>query len=107
MAGIKWILKQKVIMNLTLITFSFKIHFIPAIDLDYKTIVYLNPSSSHSLRALIRPGRFDSRINIPLPDVKARYEILKLHAKKVKMSEGQILVYRSQQIEFEYANFVF
>ena len=42
--------------------------------------------SSH--RALIRPGRFDSRIDIPLPDVKARFEILKVHAKKVKMSQG-------------------
>ena len=43
-----------------------------------------------SPRALIRPGRFDSRIDIPLPDVKARFEILKVHAKKVKMSEGDL-----------------
>ena len=40
-------------------------------------------------RALIRPGRFDSRIDIPLPDVKARYEILKVHAKKVLMDESK------------------
>lgn len=37
-------------------------------------------------KALIRPGRFDSRINIPLPDVRARHEILKVHAKKIVLS---------------------
>lgn len=37
-------------------------------------------------KALIRPGRFDSRINIPLPDVRARHEILKVHAKKILLS---------------------
>ena len=37
-------------------------------------------------KALLRPGRFDRRINVELPDLKGREEILKLHAKKVKMS---------------------
>ncbi|MCL2404827.1 MAG: ATP-dependent zinc metalloprotease FtsH [Defluviitaleaceae bacterium] len=36
-------------------------------------------------KALLRPGRFDRRINVELPDLKGREEILKLHAKKVKM----------------------
>ena len=36
--------------------------------------------------ALIRPGRFDRQVTVPLPDVKGRLEILKVHAKKVKMS---------------------
>ena len=45
---------------------------------------------SHIIRALIRPGRFDSQINIPLPDVKARFEILKVHSLKVKMDNGKI-----------------
>lgn len=36
--------------------------------------------------ALLRPGRFDRRINVPVPDIKGRYEILKVHAKKIKMS---------------------
>ncbi|MDX2131467.1 MAG: ATP-dependent zinc metalloprotease FtsH [Planctomycetota bacterium] len=36
--------------------------------------------------ALIRPGRFDRQITVPLPDVKGRVEILKVHAKKVKLS---------------------
>ena len=36
--------------------------------------------------ALTRPGRFDRQINVPLPDIKGRLEILRVHAKKVKMS---------------------
>ncbi len=34
--------------------------------------------------ALTRPGRFDRQINVPLPDIKGRYEILKIYADKVK-----------------------
>jgi cell division protease FtsH len=36
--------------------------------------------------ALTRPGRFDRQIVVPLPDVQGRYEILAVHAKKVKTS---------------------
>lgn len=36
--------------------------------------------------ALTRPGRFDRRVEVPLPDVKGRLEILKVHAKKVKIA---------------------
>ncbi|MEO0250654.1 MAG: ATP-dependent zinc metalloprotease FtsH [candidate division WOR-3 bacterium] len=36
--------------------------------------------------ALLRPGRFDRRIYVPIPDVKAREEILKLHASKVPLA---------------------
>jgi cell division protease FtsH len=35
--------------------------------------------------ALTRPGRFDRQIFVPLPDLKGRVEILKVHAKKVKL----------------------
>ena len=35
--------------------------------------------------ALLRPGRFDRRINVPVPDIKGRLEILGVHAKKVKL----------------------
>ncbi len=35
--------------------------------------------------ALVRPGRFDRQITVPLPDVKGRAEILSVHAKKVKL----------------------
>lgn len=38
--------------------------------------------------ALLRPGRFDREITVSLPDVKGREEILKVHAKKVKIAEG-------------------
>jgi cell division protease FtsH len=34
---------------------------------------------------LIRPGRFDRQIFVPLPDLKGRVDILKVHAKKVKL----------------------
>ena len=36
--------------------------------------------------ALTRPGRFDRQVYIPLPDIKGRLEILKVHARKVKLS---------------------
>ncbi len=35
--------------------------------------------------ALTRPGRFDRQVYVPLPDVKGRMEILKVHARKVKV----------------------
>ncbi|MFQ5413290.1 MAG: ATP-dependent zinc metalloprotease FtsH [Phycisphaerae bacterium] len=35
--------------------------------------------------ALIRPGRFDRQVFVSLPDVQGRYEILKVHAKKIKL----------------------
>ena len=38
--------------------------------------------------ALIRPGRFDRHISVPAPDLKGREEILKVHAKKVKLSDN-------------------
>ncbi len=37
--------------------------------------------------ALTRPGRFDRRVPVELPDLKGREEILKVHAKKIKVSE--------------------
>lgn len=36
-------------------------------------------------KALLRPGRFDRRIVIDLPDLKGRFEILKVHARKIKL----------------------
>ena len=35
--------------------------------------------------ALIRPGRFDRQVAVPSPDIKGRFEILKVHARKVKL----------------------
>jgi cell division protease FtsH len=36
--------------------------------------------------ALLRPGRFDRQVTVSLPDVKGREEILRVHAKKVKLA---------------------
>ena len=36
-------------------------------------------------RALLRPGRFDRRVVLDLPDIKGRCEILKVHARKIKI----------------------
>ncbi|MDD3278090.1 MAG: ATP-dependent zinc metalloprotease FtsH [Lachnospiraceae bacterium] len=38
--------------------------------------------------ALLRPGRFDRRVPVELPDLKGRGEILKVHAKQVKISDN-------------------
>lgn len=38
--------------------------------------------------ALTRPGRFDRRVPVELPDLKGREEILKVHAKKIKTENG-------------------
>ncbi len=38
--------------------------------------------------ALLRPGRFDRRIPVNLPDLQGRVAILKVHAKDVKMADG-------------------
>lgn len=37
--------------------------------------------------ALTRPGRFDRRVPVELPDLKGREEILKVHAKKIRLSD--------------------
>lgn len=37
--------------------------------------------------ALLRPGRFDRRVPVELPDLKGREEILKVHAKKIKVGQ--------------------
>lgn len=38
--------------------------------------------------ALTRPGRFDRRVPVELPDLKGREEILKVHAKKIKVADN-------------------
>ncbi|MCH9696930.1 MAG: ATP-dependent zinc metalloprotease FtsH [Gammaproteobacteria bacterium] len=39
-------------------------------------------------KALLRPGRFDRKVTVPLPDMVGRYEILKVHAKRIPLTEG-------------------
>jgi cell division protease FtsH len=41
--------------------------------------------------ALTRPGRFDRQVVVPLPDLKGRLEILRVHARKVKLSPNTSL----------------
>jgi ATP-dependent metalloprotease len=38
--------------------------------------------------ALLRPGRFDRHVSVPVPDIKGRREILELYAKKLKLGPG-------------------
>ena len=38
--------------------------------------------------ALLRPGRFDRRIPVELPDLQGRIDILKVHAKKIRLADG-------------------
>ncbi|MEC8307234.1 MAG: ATP-dependent zinc metalloprotease FtsH [Chlamydiota bacterium] len=43
-------------------------------------------------RALLRPGRFDRQVILDLPDIKGRLEILKVHARQVKLSSDIELI---------------
>src|SRR3954469_711625 len=47
--------------------------------------------------ALTRPGRFDRQVNVPLPDIKGRYEILKVHSRKVKLGSSVDLMRLARQ----------
>ncbi|MBK8871107.1 MAG: ATP-dependent zinc metalloprotease FtsH [Elusimicrobia bacterium] len=38
--------------------------------------------------ALLRPGRFDRQVSVPMPDLKGREQVLAVHAKGVKLSSG-------------------
>jgi cell division protease FtsH len=56
-------------------------------DTNDQVIVIAATNRSDILdHALTRPGRFDRQVIVPLPDLKGRLEILKVHAKKIKMS---------------------
>lgn len=44
-------------------------------------------------KALLRPGRFDRQVHVELPDIKGRHEILKVHARKLKLDENVDLQY--------------
>ena len=49
-------------------------------------LFWLRPTRPETLdAALTRPGRFDRRVPVELPDLKGREEILKVHAKKIKL----------------------
>ena len=46
--------------------------------------------------ALLRPGRFDRQVNVGLPDIKGREQILKVHMKKVPAADDVIVKYIAQ-----------
>lgn len=54
-----------------------------------KGIVVLGATNRPEIldKALLRPGRFDRRVIVDVPDLKGRIEILKVHAKNVKLSD--------------------
>ena len=54
-----------------------------------ETIIVLAATNRPEMldKALLRPGRFDRQITIPVPDLKGRLEILKIHARGKKISD--------------------
>ena len=54
-----------------------------------ETIIVLAATNRPEMldKALLRPGRFDRRITIPVPDLKGRLDILKIHSKDKKISD--------------------
>jgi cell division protease FtsH len=58
-------------------------------DTDDQVIVMAATNRGDILdHALTRPGRFDRQVVVPLPDLKGRHDILKIHARKVKIGSG-------------------
>ena len=56
-------------------------------DQDARIVVIAATNTPNMLdKALTRPGRFDRHVNVDLPDVRGRLEILKHHAKKIKLA---------------------
>lgn len=55
-----------------------------------KGVIFLGATNRKDLLdpALLRPGRFDRKIRISAPNAKGRFEILKVHARKVKLSDS-------------------
>lgn len=67
--------------------FSWEFQFLIAVRESY-TVTNITVIS----RALVRPGRFDSRVTVPMPDVRARKSILELHLGKIQLADGKNIV---------------
>ncbi|WP_276357330.1 ATP-dependent zinc metalloprotease FtsH [Cohnella caldifontis] len=58
-------------------------------DADKGVVILAATNRPETLdKALLRPGRFDRRVPVELPDLAGREAILRVHARKVKMGEG-------------------
>ena len=58
-------------------------------EADKGVVIFAATNRPESLdKALLRPGRFDRRIPVELPDLAGRVAILKVHADKVKMEDN-------------------
>ncbi|MPM85311.1 ATP-dependent zinc metalloprotease FtsH [bioreactor metagenome] len=57
-------------------------------DADKGVVILAATNRPETLdKALLRPGRFDRRVPVELPDLRGREDILKVHGKKVKLAE--------------------
>eukprot|EP00252_Welwitschia_mirabilis_P004662 TRINITY_DN1495_c0_g1_i1.p1 TRINITY_DN1495_c0_g1~~TRINITY_DN1495_c0_g1_i1.p1 ORF type:complete len:973 (+),score=228.50 TRINITY_DN1495_c0_g1_i1:371-3289(+) len=65
-----------------------------------KGVIFLGATNRMDLLdpALLRPGRFDRKVTIGLPDVQGCLEILKVHAKKVKLSPSVDLSFYAKMV---------
>ena len=57
---------------------------------DHEGIIIIAATNQPDVldRALLRPGRFDRQVYLDLPDLRGRLEVLKVHAKKIKLDEN-------------------
>ena len=68
---------------------------------ELKDVVVLAATNRPDLvdRSLLRPGRFDRLIYIPLPDIASRKEILKIHLSKMPVSENVTVEWLAEIVE--------
>ena len=71
---------------------TFNCIFYICIVVQKKSSLFRKSNVADISRALVRAGRFDSRVTVPMPDVRARKSILELHLGKVQLADGKNIV---------------